>query len=598
MRPVLPALALILALPLASQAAAQAAQPDATAVQVGPPPGPPPNVFHEDITWNEMRDAIRMGYTTYIIPTGGVEQNGPHMVLGKHNFIVNYAAERIAKALGNAIVGPVLGYVPEGTWEPKSGHMRYPGTLGLDEAGFQTVLEANALSAKSAGFKNILLIGDSGGNQAGQQAVAEKLSAAWAAEGVKVAHIGDYYAKSSTDANAWIVANLKIPANQVGTHAGIIDTSQLMWVNPAMIRFDKLEAGSATNGIAGDPRAATPAIGQALLQIKIDNALAQIRQLTGLQVAHPAEAKAIYSPYTASSALPNPQGRMTARQTPAPSPAKLPSYFLEELTWTEVRDAMAAGYNTVIVPVGGLEKNAYHMVTGKHGFHARAGALRMAEQLGNALIAPYMQHAPEGQASLNNPTTLSCQNACFEAMFTGAANSLRAHGFANILFVGDNGGAQTPIRTNTERIMAAWGDESPSKVYGLTDFYDKGHVYLENYFLAVYGWNAQQVGSHAGIQDSSQMMWVRPQSVRWDRVALSEQNRQDAGVSGDPTKSTPEFGRIGIEYKAIGALEQFRELSPQPARGGGAGRGGGGGGGGGGGRGGRAGPPPPPPGGF
>ena len=114
-------------------------------------------------------------------------------------------------------------------------------------------------------------------------------------EGVKVAHIGDYYAKSSTDANAWIVANLKIPANQVGTHAGIIDTSQLMWVNPAMIRFDKLEAGSATNGIAGDPRAATPAIGQALLQIKIDNALAQIRQLTGLQVAHPAEAKAIYN---------------------------------------------------------------------------------------------------------------------------------------------------------------------------------------------------------------------------------------------------------------------------------------------------------------
>jgi creatinine amidohydrolase/Fe(II)-dependent formamide hydrolase-like protein len=594
MRPVLPAFALILALPLpleaqAASTAAPAAQAAAPA-QVGPPPGPPPNVFHEDITWNEMRDAIRMGYTTYIIPTGGVEQNGPHMVLGKHNFIVNYAAERIAKALGNTIVGPVLNYVPEGSWEPKSGHMAYPGTLSLGETGFQTVLEAHATSAKSAGFKNIILIGDSGGNQAGQEAVANKLNAAWAADGVKVAHISDYYAKSSADANAWIVANLKIPADQVGTHAGIIDTSQLMWVNPAMVRFDRLEAGSTTNGIRGDPRPATPAIGQALLQIKIDNALAQIRQLTGLQVTNPAEAKAIYSPYTASSALPNPQGRTTARHLPPASPAKLPSYFLEELTWTEVRDAMTAGYNTVIVPVGGLEKNAYHMVTGKHGFHARAGALRMAETLGNALIAPAMQHAPEGQASLNNPTTLSCQNACFEAMFTGAANSLKAHGFRNILFVGDNGGAQTPIRTNSERIMAAWGADSPSKVYGLTDFYDKGHTYLENYFLAVYGWNAQTVGSHAGIQDTSQMMWVRPQSIRWDRILLSEQNRQDAGVSGDPTKATPEFGRIGIEFKAIGALEQFRELSPQPASaGGGGGRGGGG-------RGRGAGPGTPPPG--
>src|SRR5687767_12000293 len=130
-----PALALLFALPLTLQS--QAA-PAVAPTQVGPPPGPPPNVFHEDITWNEMRDAIRMGYTTYIIPTGGVEQNGPHMVLGKHNFIVNYAAERIAKALGNTIVGPVLMYVPEGTWEPKSSHMRFPGTLGLDEAGFQT----------------------------------------------------------------------------------------------------------------------------------------------------------------------------------------------------------------------------------------------------------------------------------------------------------------------------------------------------------------------------------------------------------------------------------------------------------------------------
>jgi creatinine amidohydrolase/Fe(II)-dependent formamide hydrolase-like protein len=519
------------------------------------------------------------------------------MVTGKHNYIVNYAAERIARALGNAIVGPVLMYVPEGDWEPKTGHMMRPGTLSLDEAGYQTVLEANATSAKSAGFKNIIFIGDSGGNQAGQQAVATKLNAAWAADGVKVAHIGDYYQKSSSDVQAWITQNLKIPANQIGGHANIIDTSMLMWVNPTMVRFDRLENGNETNGISGDSRQSTPTLGQTFMQIKIDNALAQIRSTLGLEVKNPAEAKAIYSPYTASSAMPNPQGRMTARQVPAPSPAKLPSYFMEELTWMEVRDALAAGYNTVIVPVGGLEKNAYHMVTGKHGFHARAGALRMAETLGNALIAPYMQHAPEGQASLNNPTTLSCQNECFAAMFRGAANSLKAHGFTNILFVGDNGGAQGPIRTNTEAIMTAWGPSSTSKVYGLTDFYDKGHTYLENYFLAVWGWNAQTVGSHAGTQDTSQMMWVRPQSVRWTRVLDSEMNRQDSGVSGDPTKSTPEFGRIGIEFKAIGALEMYRELNPPPARGGGGG--GGGRGGGAGGRGGGAGPggapgtPPP-----
>jgi len=596
-------LALLLALPTVTQAQANpgagraggaggAGAAPSTAVAVAP--GPPPNVFHEDLTWDEMRGAIQAGYTTYIIPTGGTEDNGPHMVTGKHNYIVNYAAERIAKALGNAIVGPVLMYVPQGNWEPKTGHMLYPGTLSLDEAGYQTVLEANALSAKSAGFKNIIFIGDSGGNQAGQDAVARKLSAAWEADGVKVAHIGDYYAKTSADINAWIVSNLRIPAAEIGTHAGIIDTSMLMWVTPTMVRFDRLENGSATNGIDGDARPATPTLGQTFMQIKIDNALAQIRATLGLQVMHAAEARAIYSPYTASSAMPDPQGRTTARQVPAASPTELPSFFMEELTFMEIRDAIAAGYNTVIVPVGGLEKNAYHMVTGKHGFAARAGAIRMAETLGNALIAPYMQHAPEGQASLANPTLLSCQNACFEAMFTGAANSLKANGFTDILFIGDNGGAQGPIRMNTQRMNTLWGPTSPATVYGLTDFYDMGHTYLSGYFLAVHGWDERTVGSHAGTKDTSQQMWVRPQSVRWTRVADSEANRQDAGVSGDPTKSTPEFGRIGIEYKAIGALEQYRSLKPAPARGGGAGGAGGGGGAGGAGRAGGAGTPPPP----
>ena len=69
----------------------------------------PDTVFLDELTSPELRDAIRAGKTTVIIPSGGVEQNGPHMVLGKHNIIVRYAAERIARKLGNALVAPVLG---------------------------------------------------------------------------------------------------------------------------------------------------------------------------------------------------------------------------------------------------------------------------------------------------------------------------------------------------------------------------------------------------------------------------------------------------------------------------------------------------------
>src|SRR5687767_2828356 len=136
------------------------------------------SVFLEELTWIEARDAIAAGKTTVIVPTGGTEQNGPHMVLGKHNFLVKYKAGEIAKQLGNAIVAPVLAYVPEGEIagvKPATGHMRYPGTITIPQDVYERVLEYAARSLRSAGFLDIAFIGDSGGNQTGQKVVSEAL---------------------------------------------------------------------------------------------------------------------------------------------------------------------------------------------------------------------------------------------------------------------------------------------------------------------------------------------------------------------------------------------------------------------------------------
>src|SRR4030095_2201250 len=106
----------------------------------------PDTVFMEELTWTEVRDAIKAGKTTIIFPTGGTEQNGPHMVLGKHNFIVKHSAEQIARRLGNALVAPVLAYVPEGNIDPPTGHMQYPGTITLPDEFFIKVAEYAARS--------------------------------------------------------------------------------------------------------------------------------------------------------------------------------------------------------------------------------------------------------------------------------------------------------------------------------------------------------------------------------------------------------------------------------------------------------------------
>ena len=115
------------------------------------------SVFLEELTWTEVRDAVQAGKTTVIIPTAGTEQNGPHMILGKHNITVKYTAGEIAKQLGDALVAPVVAYVPEGSIDPLSGHMRYPGTITLPEEYFMKLLEYAARSFHAHGFLDIAL---------------------------------------------------------------------------------------------------------------------------------------------------------------------------------------------------------------------------------------------------------------------------------------------------------------------------------------------------------------------------------------------------------------------------------------------------------
>src|ERR671921_2122680 len=149
----------------------------------------PDTVFLEELTWTEVRDALAAGKTTVIIPTGGTEQNGPHMVLGKHNYLVKYKAGEIAKRLGNALVAPVVAYVPEGDVDPPTGHMRYAGTITTPQDVFVKVLEYAARSFKQHGFVDIVLVGDSGGNKEGQRPAALALNKERGANAARVHHI-------------------------------------------------------------------------------------------------------------------------------------------------------------------------------------------------------------------------------------------------------------------------------------------------------------------------------------------------------------------------------------------------------------------------
>jgi creatinine amidohydrolase/Fe(II)-dependent formamide hydrolase-like protein len=237
----------------------------------------PDTVFLEDLTWTEVRDALATGKTTIIIPTGGTEQNGPHMVLGKHNYLVKYKAGEVAKRLGNALVAPVMAYVPEGEIDPPTGHMRFAGTITTPQDVFVKVLEYAARSLKQHGFRDIALLGDSGGNQAAQTAVASALNKEWAATPVRVHQLSDYYPGPGDD---WLKAQ-GVTERDVGSHASIHDTASLLLLNPSMIRPDKLAAGKAGDGsgVVGNPALSTVEYGKRILEMQIEAAVRQIRAL-------------------------------------------------------------------------------------------------------------------------------------------------------------------------------------------------------------------------------------------------------------------------------------------------------------------------------
>jgi creatinine amidohydrolase len=240
----------------------------------------PATVSLEQLTWTELQREIRAGTTTILVPIGGTEQNGPHMVLGKHNVRVKALAERIARALGNALVAPVLAYVPEGGVNPPTAHMRFPGTITMPEATFETLLEAAARSFKLHGFRDIVFLGEHGGYQRSLKVAADRLNREWAATPVRAHALPEYYRAAET-AYPQALRGRGYTDAEIGTHAGVADTSLSLAIDPALVRVDRLHDGTRlalADGVYGDPRRASAEAGQLGVSTIVDASVAAIRK--------------------------------------------------------------------------------------------------------------------------------------------------------------------------------------------------------------------------------------------------------------------------------------------------------------------------------
>ena len=234
------------------------------------------NVWIEELTMLEVRDALRAGTNTALILTGGIEENGPYLTTGKHNHVLRVMGDAIARRLGNTLVAPIVTIEPGNPERASS-----PGGIRFSQETYRAVLSDMAVSLKAQGFTRIFMLGDSGGNQRGMAAVAEELSQRWAGEGVTIAHIPEFYNYGDVLTYQRDVLGIDEDPRLEGLHDDYYITSIIMNDDPQHVRLEQRIAAekASINGISILPVAQTLEHGRKLIEFRTEATVAAIQRV-------------------------------------------------------------------------------------------------------------------------------------------------------------------------------------------------------------------------------------------------------------------------------------------------------------------------------
>ena len=537
-----------------------------------PNPLPAPStVWMEEMTWVDVRDALAAGKTTAIIATGGMEPNGPWLVTGKHNYVNKANCEAIALKLDDALCMPLLPYTPEGNIDPPSGHMRSPGTISMRQETFEAILTDIAHSLKMHGFENVLFIGDSGGNQGAQRAVAERLTAEWHGNPV-VAHIQEYYDYGAV--GQYMAQHGMESTVRENMHDDPVITHNMFITDPSSVRWaERVAADKASiNGVSVADRVQTLERARQIVAFRANHTVEAIHRAIankGTLPESPREARR-GPPPGAQRPAPDPRdmggGSCAANSyNCADAPNPLPTantVWIEEMTWIDVRDALNAGKTTAIIATGGMEPNGPWLVTGKHNYVLDANCEAIARNVGNALCAPIVKWVPEGQIEpqtghMRSPGTISLRQETFQAMLTDISESLQQHGFKNIVFIGDSGSNQSGQEAVAEKLTAKWNGEA--RALHIAEYY-RAPPGTPNVLrdLGVTREDMPRDGLHDSPGITMNMMLSDINSVRWAERVKTDQATIN-GVSIADLPQTLQWAKQISEARAARTADLIRQ---------------------------------------
>jgi creatinine amidohydrolase/Fe(II)-dependent formamide hydrolase-like protein len=248
----------------------------------------------------------------------------------------------------------------------------------------------------------------------------------------------------------------------------------------------------------------------------------------------------------------------------------------EKMTWQELKRAIhEQGKTTVLVFNGGTEQRGPQNASGGHTLIAHGAALRIAEKLGNAIVAPVLPFSVNN-ASAELPGTIGLTGPLFAAVNEHVTEQLIKNGFKNVVLLGDHGGGQKELAETAKKLDEKYAPQGIRVVY-CDAVYQKANTDFDKWLTE----NGYPVSSHAGIEDTSEMLylggndgWVRKEliatAVGTPRPKPGEPRDPDAprvsnGISGDARRSTPELGKRFLDLKVEYATKQIQELLSAPA---------------------------------
>ncbi|MBI4475406.1 MAG: creatininase family protein [Acidobacteria bacterium] len=239
--------------------------------------------------------------------------------------------------------------------------------------------------------------------------------------------------------------------------------------------------------------------------------------------------------------------------------------MIDDLTGTEVMQAIAGGKTTCIIYIGGVHENTYQaentpyvgphvdaVAINKHNVVALYQARRVAEELGNALAYYPLPYTPAG-SHLKPATaggTIALSDTTFAAVLRDMANSAAVSGFKHIVMMGEDGGGQAVIRKVAEELDRDYSSKG-IRVFFFPVYADANRVTAE-YLKKVDGFPAECLANGIGgcisaTTDASEILFLKKENVRTEKISPAIAKFV-----------SPELGRILNEQKVKIAVDYIR----------------------------------------